>query len=119
MNTDGWTLGSRETEKDRGRIRRQGWKRHQKIREKMENWGPSCLGKITSKTDKSSRVPDTQLRASGWPALPQGERGDVYSFFVDHLLPLLWKEYPGLHVGAMSPLSDTLYTLAPVPVVVT
>lgn len=38
---------------------RQGWKRHQKIREKMENQGPNCWGKISSKA-KVPLSPDTQ-----------------------------------------------------------
>lgn len=41
-----------------------------KIREKMENQGPNCWGKISQ--SKGSLVPDTQSPTGvGWPALPQ------------------------------------------------
>lgn len=43
VNTKAWKSGPKvrkRKKKDKRRISRRGWKRHQKIREKMENWGP-------------------------------------------------------------------------------
>ena len=89
QNSNGWSSVKKGKRKKKGkkRVSRQGWKRHQKIRETMENQGPNWWGKSPLKQRfPLSQTLNPQLGV-GQPAPPQEAS---WTSLDNCLLPLLW-----------------------------